>query len=78
MIEHTNIHQGQSAYQAARNRLVGCTGFSDLGWMIVNDHNCGGIPRERELYDFSGVNACPIDRAAKEFHKLDQPVSRIQ
>jgi hypothetical protein len=24
------------------------------------------------------VNACPIDRAPKEFHELDQPVSRIQ
>ena len=46
--------------------------------MIVNDHNCGGIPGERELYDFAGVNACPIDRAAKEFYELDQPVSRIE
>jgi hypothetical protein len=36
--------------------------------------HCGA----RELYDFARVNACPIDRAPKEFHELDQPVSRIQ
>ena len=46
--------------------------------MVVNDHNRNGIARERELYDFARVNACPIYRASKEFYELDQPVSRIQ
>jgi hypothetical protein len=44
----------------------------------VNDHNRSGIVGERELYDLAQVNARPIDRAAKEFQELDQPVSRIQ
>jgi hypothetical protein len=78
MIEHTNIDQGQSAHQASRNRLIGRTGFGDLARMVVNDHNRSGVAGERELYDFARVNACPIDRAPKEFHELDQSVPRIQ
>ena len=33
----------------------------------MNDHNRSGFAREREPYDFVRVNACPIDRASKEF-----------
>jgi hypothetical protein len=44
----------------------------------VNDHNRSGIADERKLYDFARVNACPSNRAPKEFHELDQPVSRSQ
>ena len=57
MVENTDIHQGQRLHQRARQQQIRLARLRRSRWMVVRQHDAGGVARQRLLDHFTRINA---------------------
>src|SRR5690606_34965226 len=78
VVEHPDIDEGERAFQAAGDDLVGLARLGDPGRVVVGQDQRGGVLGERALDDLARVHAGAIDRAAKQFLERNHAVTIVQ
>ena len=57
MVEYADVDQCQSLHQRACQQQVRFAGFWTAGWMVVGQHDAGGVARQCLLDHFARIHA---------------------
>lgn len=66
VIKHTDVDERQRLLETARDELIRLARFRYTAWMIVSEDHGRRIVSEGALDHLTRVNACPVDRSAKQ------------
>src|SRR5205807_3350019 len=72
MVEHSHVDQSERLFEALREQFIRAARFRYTGRMVVREHHCGGVLRQRGLHHFARINAGLAQRPAKKLVRLDQ------
>src|SRR5271169_1149160 len=78
VIQQADVHQREGLADTLGDQLGGLTGLGYARGVIVGDDHRRRISLQRLLDDFPRMHAGAVDRAAKQFLELNQPVAFIQ
>src|ERR1700675_2534174 len=78
VIEQADVDQRERFLDSLGDQFVGLTRFGDAGRVIVRDDDRGRIALQSQLDDFARMHAGAVDRAAKQFLKLNQAMALIE
>jgi len=78
MVKHAHIHQRQCLHQPARQLHVGTAWFGNARGMIVGQNYRRCIVMQGASHHFTRVHTRAINGAAKQFLKINDPVTVVQ